>query len=133
MRLLEGSYSNDTHWVATIACTGCSEWDLGSQAGSLDPAGENQLAFAFSVDFESPDLVWMCGRGGRTGGTIFDRMGGGRSALDCLGLRRWGCMAWNRGMMYLLVWAGCDSYRHDGMRVDELAKRRERSEEGLTI
>lgn len=50
MRLLEGSYSNDTHWVATIACTGCSEWDLGSQAGSLDPAGENQLAFAFSVD-----------------------------------------------------------------------------------
>lgn len=49
LRPLDGSYVNDTHWVSTAVCNGCSEWDLGARAGSLDPSGENSIGWAYSA------------------------------------------------------------------------------------
>lgn len=48
MRLLDGSYVNETHWVTTAVCEGCSSWDLGTGPSELDPTKGNTCAFAYS-------------------------------------------------------------------------------------
>lgn len=57
--LLEGSYTNASHFVATALCEGCSSWDpLAQGATTLDPNGQNSLAFAYStVPVDQPDNV----------------------------------------------------------------------------
>lgn len=57
--LLEGSYANQTHFVATALCEGCSSWDpLGNQPTTLNPSGQNSMAFAFStVPVDQPGNV----------------------------------------------------------------------------
>jgi hypothetical protein len=48
VRVLEGSYVNDTHWVSTTFCSGCSTWeDLGSSPDRLDPTGQQVVAYAW--------------------------------------------------------------------------------------
>jgi glucose/arabinose dehydrogenase len=58
LNLLDGSYTNDTHWVSTIHCQGCSSWaDLGT--GSINPTAENYIGFVYSktavTDPSNPD------------------------------------------------------------------------------
>jgi glucose/arabinose dehydrogenase len=49
--LLDGSYTNETHWVATAVCEGCSDWsDLGTTPSTLDPTGANPFVYAFSTE-----------------------------------------------------------------------------------
>lgn len=58
-RVLEGSFVNETHWVSTTFCDGCSEWaDLGSSPSSLDPTTQQVMGFAWSsVPVDNPDDV----------------------------------------------------------------------------
>ncbi|KAI1371641.1 CBD9-like protein [Hypoxylon crocopeplum] len=47
--LKTGTKSNSTHWQFTAKCTGCTSFTTtGSTSKSLDPAGSNRLAFAYS-------------------------------------------------------------------------------------
>ncbi|KAG9253713.1 carbohydrate-binding cytochrome b562 [Emericellopsis atlantica] len=48
VRILDGSFVNETHWVSTYLCEGCSQWDLGANPGELDPSGENVVGWAYS-------------------------------------------------------------------------------------
>jgi hypothetical protein len=48
-KLLDGSYANETHFVTTALCSGCSTWDAGVGRRELDPAGLNVVAFASST------------------------------------------------------------------------------------
>ncbi|KAI9150821.1 putative DUR3-Urea permease [Paramyrothecium foliicola] len=51
LRVLDGSTVNETHWVSTIFCDGCSSWsDLApSPPNSLDPAAPNPFGLAYST------------------------------------------------------------------------------------
>ncbi|KAK1515598.1 [Colletotrichum costaricense] len=47
--VLPGTVVNDTHYSATALCRGCTYWaPYGNDPTSLDPNGENYLAFAYS-------------------------------------------------------------------------------------
>lgn len=46
--LLDGSYTNDTHFVATALCKGCSTWNPTGDAVSLNPTADNYMAYAYS-------------------------------------------------------------------------------------
>ncbi|KAK2040757.1 carbohydrate-binding cytochrome b562 [Colletotrichum somersetense] len=47
--LLPGAVVNDTHYSVTALCKGCTYWaPYGNSPTSLDPGGENKLAFAYS-------------------------------------------------------------------------------------
>ncbi|KAM0327420.1 hypothetical protein ACHAQA_005706 [Verticillium albo-atrum] len=47
--LLPGSFVNATHYVVTALCRGCTYWaPQGSDPTSLNPNGENYLAYAYS-------------------------------------------------------------------------------------
>ncbi|KAI0157102.1 CBD9-like protein [Hypoxylon sp. FL1284] len=47
--LSKGTKSNSTHWQVTAKCTGCASFTTsGSSTKSLNPAGTNRLAFAYS-------------------------------------------------------------------------------------
>ncbi|KAI0381145.1 CBD9-like protein [Hypomontagnella monticulosa] len=47
--LKKGTKSNSTHWQLTALCTGCTQFtSSGSTVKTLNPAGTNRLAFAYS-------------------------------------------------------------------------------------
>ncbi|KAI1644968.1 CBD9-like protein [Daldinia loculata] len=47
--LKTGTKSNGTHWQVTAKCTGCTQFTTtGTTTKSLNPAGSNRLAFAYS-------------------------------------------------------------------------------------
>lgn len=47
--LPKGTKSNGTHWQITAKCTGCTSFTTtGTTKKSLNPAGTNRLAFAYS-------------------------------------------------------------------------------------
>ncbi|KAL7620091.1 hypothetical protein AAE478_010641 [Parahypoxylon ruwenzoriense] len=47
--LSKGTKSNSTHWQFTVKCTGCTSFTTsGSNTKSLNPSGNNRLAFAYS-------------------------------------------------------------------------------------
>ncbi|CAI6025038.1 unnamed protein product [Clonostachys chloroleuca] len=49
LAVLDGSTVNATHWVATIHCKGCSQWDeLKPDNNKLDPNAQNVIAYAYS-------------------------------------------------------------------------------------
>ncbi|KAL2759906.1 hypothetical protein ACRALDRAFT_2129748 [Sodiomyces alcalophilus JCM 7366] len=57
--LLPGSGTNDTHFVATALCIGCTSWSPpGADPTDLDPDAANPLAFAYStVSVTDPDDI----------------------------------------------------------------------------
>lgn len=47
--LAKGTKSNGTHWQVTAKCTGCTSFTTtGTTKKTLNPAGTNRLAFAYS-------------------------------------------------------------------------------------
>ncbi|KAI0844900.1 CBD9-like protein [Daldinia vernicosa] len=47
--LSKGTKSNGTHWQVTSKCTGCTQFTTtGTTTKTLNPAGSNRLAFAYS-------------------------------------------------------------------------------------
>ncbi|KAI0098413.1 CBD9-like protein [Daldinia grandis] len=47
--LKKGTKSNSTHWQITAKCTGCTQFTTtGTTIKTLNPAGSNRLAFAYS-------------------------------------------------------------------------------------
>jgi glucose/arabinose dehydrogenase len=56
--LLDGSFVNETHFVATAVCDGCSIWDGPAGVLELDPSGSNVFAYASSSNpVDEPDNV----------------------------------------------------------------------------